>query len=55
MLALYIVSLFMAVLSIVIGVALSSAAIAAGMWYIAPIALACFACLSYLIIDMWRV
>lgn len=55
MLALYIVSLFMVVLSIVIGVVLSTAAIVAGMWYIALIGLACFAILSFLIIDMWRV
>lgn len=54
MLFLYLMSLFMAALSIVLGVTLSVAAIAAGQWYLVPVALFCFGALSWMIWDVWK-
>ena len=53
MLFLYRISMFMCVLSIVLGVTLSVAAIAAGMWYLVPVAVFCFGTISWMIWDMW--
>jgi len=50
---LYFMSMFMAALSVVMGVVLAVAAIAAGQWYLAPIALTCFGVLTWMIWDLW--
>ena len=51
---LYFMSMLMGALSIVLGVTLSVAAIAAGQWYLAPVALAMFSALAWMLWDLWR-
>ena len=53
MLFLYFMSMFMAALSVVMGVTLASAAAAAGQWYLVPVALTCFGVLAWMIWDIW--
>nr|DAN64027.1 MAG TPA: hypothetical protein [Caudoviricetes sp.] len=51
---LYLLSMLMGALSIVLGVTLSVAAIAAGQWYLAPVSIAVFSVLAWMIWDLWR-
>ena len=54
MLFLYLMSMLMAVVSIVLGVTLSIAAIAAGQWYLVPFAIFAFGSLAWLLWDLWK-
>ena len=51
---LYFMSMLMGALSIVLGVTLSVAAIAAGQWYLAPVAIVVFSTLAWMLWDLWR-
>ena len=51
---LYLLSMLMGALSIVLGVTLSVAAIAAGQWYLAPVSIAVFSVSAWMIWDLWR-
>ena len=54
MLFLYLASMFMAGLSVVLGVTLSLAAVAAGQWYLVPFAVFAFGSLTWLLWDLWK-
>ena len=51
---LYLMSMLMGALSLVLGVTLSVAAIAAGQWYLAPISIVVFSVSAWLLWDLWR-
>ena len=51
---LYLMSMLLGALSIVLGVTLSVAAIAAGQWYLAPVVIAVFSVSAWLLWDLWR-
>lgn len=51
---LYFLSMLMGALSIVLGVTLSVAAIAAGQWYLAPISVAVFSISAWMMWDLCR-
>ena len=51
---LYLLSMLMGALSIVLGVTLSVAAIAAGQWYLAPISFVVFSISAWMMWDLLR-